>query len=285
MKAQLLTMLLAAGLTAGCRATVPDRAFDGPNASSASPASKAMPRVIALHPYFRALRTVRAVRGADTLTLLLDTGGGATLIGPALAASVRCKPYGRQVGHRMSGEPVEFRTCDSISFALDGWAVRQAPVAVFDVSALLPPPLPKLDGVLSLDAFRGEVITIDWPRSRIVVHSAAEVGQALAGNGLPVRLATGDNGATMNALVPVQGRRGPLWFLLDSGNILGTLVAPHVIGDSLLALRADSSVDLIVGTRAAQRLPVTIKSINLDGVLGTAYLLRGPVTLDLRLAR
>lgn len=244
-----------------------------------------MPRVIALHPYFRALRTVRAVRGADTLTLLFDTGGGATLIGPALAASVGCNPYGRQVGHRMSGEPVEFRACDSISLALDGWAVRQAPVAVFDVNALLPPPLPKLDGVLSLDAFRGEVITIDWPGSRIVVHTTAEAEQALAGSGLPVRVATGDNGGTLTALVPVVGRRGPLWFLLDSGNILGTLVAPHVIGDSLLTLRADSTVDLIVGARAAQRAPVMVRSINLDGVLGTAYLLRGPVTLDLRAAR
>lgn len=275
MNRRLTTTLIFTGLATGCQAAVPDRAAEG------SGASPAVQRIIALHPYLRELRTVRAMRGSDTLTFLFDTGGGATTISPALAASIGCHPYGRQVGHRMSGEPVEFQACDSIGFVLDGWAVRHAPVAVFDVNALLPPTLPKLDGVLSLETFRGQVITIDWPRSRIVVHSADEVGTALARNGLSVRFATGDNGGTISALVPVEGRRGTLWFLLDTGDILGTLVAPHVLRDSLLILRADSTVDVTVGARATERIPVAVDSINLDGVLGTAYLLRGPVSLDL----
>jgi len=270
------TTLILAALAAGCQAGVRDRD------AGASDASPPLQRVIALHPYFRDLRSVRAVRGSDTLTFLFDTGGGATVISPALAASVGCRPFGRQVGHRMDGEPVEFQACDSISFALDGWAVRHAPVAVYDVNALLPPSLPKLDGILSLETFRDQVITIDWPRSRIVVHSTDERETALARQGLPVRFATGDNGGTISALVPVEGRRGPLWFLLDSGDILGTLVDSHVLQDSLLTLRADSTVDLAIGDRAAERIRVTVVSINLDGVLGTAYLLRGPVSLDLR---
>ena len=268
--------LILAGLAAGCRAGVSDRDAGAPDASPP------VQRVISLHPYFRDLRSVRAVRGDDTLTFLFDTGGGATAITPALAASIGCRPYGRQVGHRMDGEPVAFQACDSISFVLDGWAVRHAPVAVFDVNAVLPPSLPKLDGILSLESFRDQVITIDWPRSRIVVHSKDEQGTALAGQGLRVRFATGDDGGTLSALVPVAGRRGPLWFLLDSGDILGTLVDPHVLRDSLLTLRADSTVDLAIGGRAAERTRVTAVSINLDGVLGTAYLLGGPVSLDLR---
>jgi hypothetical protein len=184
----------------------------------------------------------------------------------------------------MGGEPVAFQACDSIGFVLDGWAVRHAPVAVFDVNPLLPPTLPNLDGVLSLETFRGQVITIDWPRSRIVVHSADEVGTVLARQGLPVRFATGDNGGSITVLVPVASRRGPLWFLLDSGDILGTLIAPHVLRDSLLTLRADSTIDLAVGDRPSERVPIVVTSINLDGVLGTAYLLRGAVALDLRSA-
>jgi hypothetical protein len=270
------TTLILTALAAGCQGGASDRD------AGASDASPTMQRVISLHPYFRDLRSVRAVRGSDTLTFLLDTGGGATVISPALAASIGCRPYGRQVGHRMSGEPVAFQACDSISFVLDGWSVRHAPVAVFDVNGLLPPSLPKLDGILSLETFRDQVITIDWPRSRIVVHSTDERGPALARQGLPARFATGDNGGTISALVPVEGRRGPLWFLLDSGDILGTLVDSHVVQESLLTLRADSTADLAVGDRAAERIRVTVVSINLDGVLGTAYLLKGPVSLDLR---
>ena len=40
---------------------------------------------IELHPYFRDLRVVHARVGGDTLRLLLDTGGGATLITPQLS--------------------------------------------------------------------------------------------------------------------------------------------------------------------------------------------------------
>ena len=247
---------------------------------SGSGASRAY--VLTLHPYFRDLRTVHAVRGTDTLTLLVDTGAGATLISPELAASIGCRPYGRQVGHRMSGEAVEFQACDSIGFVIDGWAVRHAPVAVFDVNALLPGELPRLDGVLSLESFRSQVITVDWPRSRIEVHGAAGADSALAKHGVPLRVATGDNGGTVTALTPVEGRRGPLWFLFDSGNIRGTLVDPHVLRDSQLTMGADSMADLVIGGRGSVRMSMTVTPINVDGALGTAYMQRGMVTLDLR---
>jgi Aspartyl protease len=256
-----------------------DAAAQGPQTPGSRPlATVAIP----LHPYFRELRTVKAVRGADTLTFLFDTGGGETLISPALAARIGCRPYGREVGHRMHGDPVEFQLCDSIGFSLGGWAVRHAPVAVFDVNALLPPALGKLDGVLSLQTFRGQVVTIDWTRAELFVHSEEDIRPALRGQGVPARFATGDNGASFTALVPVHGLRGPLWFLLDSGDIAGTLVGPHVFRDSLLVIGSDSTIALRVGDREHGRISISISNINLDGVLGTAYLLRHPVSLDLR---
>lgn len=239
---------------------------------------------IPLRPYFRDLRSVQAIRGRDTLEFLFDTGGGSTVISPEVAARLGCRPFGRQVGHRMHGDPVEFQACDSISFTLGRWAVRHAPVAVFDVNALLPPTLPKLAGVLSLDTFRGQVITIDWSTSELIVHALEDGGAALAAHGVPARFATGDNGGTIAALLPVRARRGTLWFLLDSGNIAGTLLPPHVLRDSLLVLQPDSTVAMRIGPRPEQRLRVTISPINLDGVLGTAWLRLGPVTLDLRSA-
>jgi len=237
---------------------------------------------IALTPYFRGLRTVRAQLGADTLTFLLDTGGGATLLAPSVANRIGCRPYGRDVGYRMTGEAVEFQRCDSLALGLAGWSRHLSPVAVFDVNALLPPELPRLDGVLALDTFRGQVLTIDWPSERLIVHSANTSMAALEAAGVPIRPATGESGRMLTVLVKIAGRRGPLWFLLDSGNLQGTLADSLVQHDSLLVVAADSLVELRVGARAPIRARVRSGHFIMDGVLGTDYLLRGPVVLDLR---
>ena len=182
----------------------------------------------------------------------------------------------------MTGEPVEFQRCDSASLVLSGWTRRVAPVAVFDVNRLLPPELPRVDGVLALDGFRGQVVTFDWPARRLVVHARHTSAAALEADGVPVRAATGESGRMLTAFVAVAARRGTLWFLLDSGNLRGTLVDAHLRRDSLLLPGSDSLVELRVGSRAAIRVPVQAGSFNLDGVFGTDYLQRGPVALDLR---
>lgn len=265
------TTTVALVLLVGCR-----------EARSANDRQPAADVEIALTPYFRDLRTVRTVHGRDTLTLLFDTGGGATLITPTVARRNGCQPFGRDVGHRMNGERVEFQRCDSLSGGFPGWSPRLAPVAVFDVNALLPPELPRVDGVLALDAFAGQVVTIDWPRARVIVHAARSSASALDAAGLEIRLATGETGRMLTAFAKVAGARGPLWFLIDSGNLRGTLIDSHVLRDSLLILRPDSSVDLAVGLRAPVSSPASAGAFILDGALGTDYLLRGAVSLDLR---
>jgi hypothetical protein len=237
---------------------------------------------ITLYPYFRELRTVRALAGRDTLTLLFDTGGGATLITPAMAQRIGCRPYGRDVGYRMTGEPVEFQRCDSLTLALSGWSRPLAPVAVFDVNALLPAELPRLDGVLALDAFRGQVLTIDWPGQRLLVHSPTSSEAALAAFGLTVRPATGETGRMLTVFARAAGQRGFLWLLIDSGNLQGTLIDSGVFRDALLIRGPDSLVALDLGPGHLQRVSVRPGTFILDGVLGADFLQRGPLALDLR---
>jgi hypothetical protein len=237
---------------------------------------------IPLHAYFRDLRVVRARVGSDTLTLLLDTGGGATLITPEVARQQGCVPHGEDVGHRMTGERVVFARCDSLRVTLGSWSVSLAPVAVFDLNALLPKELPSLDGVVALDAFRGNVITLDWTAGSLTIRGSVTADSVNASNGVAARLATGESGRFLTALVRVEGTREPLWFLLDSGNLRGTLVATSVLQDSLLPLQGRREALLTVGGRSPVRLSFTAADLILDGALGTDYFLRGPVTLDLR---
>jgi hypothetical protein len=60
------------------------------------------------------------------------------------------------------------------------------------------------------------------------------------------------------------------------------LIDAQVQQDSLLVAGPDSLVELRIGARAPIRVRVTLGRFILDGVLGTDFLLRRPVVLDLR---
>lgn len=254
-----------------------------PQAPAETPTRKAA--VLALQPYFRELKTVRVSAAGRLLTMLLDTGGGATFITPEVARQVGCTPFGRDVGHRMTGEAVEFQRCESLTLSSGAWQRRLEPIAVFDIGRLLPPELPKIDGVVALDAFEGEVVTVDWAAGTLTVHASGEAAAAVARSGVPTRAATGDSGRFYSAMVPVAASRGVLWFLLDSGNIRGTLVARHVARGGRLNVEQNGEAAVTVGSRQPVRIRTETADLDIDGALGTAWLLLGPVTLDLRAGR
>lgn len=235
-----------------------------------------------LDPYFRGLRTITLTAGAQKLVMLVDTGGGVSAISPQSAAAMGCVPFGRDVGHRMTGEAVTFQRCESATLAAGRWSHTFAPVGVFDIAALLPKELPHLDGVLTLDAFAGRVVTFNWAANNITIVDPAREREAVAATGVPFRAATGETGRFLTAFLPVAGTRGPLWFLLDSGNIRGTLAAESVMAETLLPLGAGKTARLAIGGRPAIELEFTTEKLAIDGALGTDLLMRGAVTLDLR---
>jgi len=240
--------------------------------------------VIDLHSYFRGLKTARVnISGVD-YTFLLDTAGGRTLLSPELAQRIGCIPHGRDVGYRMTGESVVFKNCAYLNASVSGLRLSMSPVGVFELNSLLPSELPRLDGVLALDAFRGQVITLDWARNLLSVHSSADGERALATDGIAVRIATGENGSQLSVLTPVRAGTRPLWFLLDSGNIRGTLVARQLALEGSIEINQDGTALLVVGSRTSQRLSVISDDINYDGVLGTEYLQTNVVSIDLRCA-
>jgi hypothetical protein len=237
---------------------------------------------VPMTPYFRGLKSVRVtIDGAD-YTFLFDTAGGRSLVTPETAKKHGCSPRGRDVGYRMNGEPVVFKNCPRFRASLSSYEIQVAPFAVFDINGLLPSELPRLDGVLALDSFRGQVVTLDWSNNMLIIHSQAESDDAVRTNGVPMRFATGENGAALSVLIPVQGDRDRMWFLLDSGNIKGTLVSRHAIQDGSIQVSTNSIARLRVGDRGAESIQLAADDINYDGVLGAHYLETHTVTFDLR---
>lgn len=114
------------------------------------------------------------------------------------------------------------------------------------------------------------------------MHVDSEAEPALRVHGVPARIAAGDNGRFCSVFVPVAAARGRLWFLLDSGNIRGTLLAQHVVGQKLIEIGPAGEVTLTVGHRPPISMRADAADLVIDGTVGVAWLMREPVTLDLR---
>jgi hypothetical protein len=225
---------------------------------------------IRLEPYVGRLVTVEAKLGQEKLRLLLDTGGGQTLVTPRVALRLGCTPRGRTVGLRMTGERVEFARCDAVPLEIGGRRLPGSAVAVWDVMAVLPKDVPPLDGVLALDRLAGQPFTLDLSGRTLTLESAASLERRVPGlRRLEARVATGLSGADLTVFVHgVLGQPG--WFLFDSGNLDLTQVAPHMLPAT--EGTPPSAGLLTLDGLPPVEVPTRVRDLLYDGVLAESFL-------------
>lgn len=179
----------------------------------------ATPVEVALAPYVGRLVTIDAVIGTDTARLIFDTGGGETVISPAIAERLGCAPSGRSVGYRMNGDRIDFTYCPAVTLTIGGVPFLHDQIGVWDVQALLPPGVPPVDGVLSLKTLAGQPFTLRLKEQRLTLETSQSFREQVDGmSRLRSRLATGVDGDELTVFV--RGAvRDTAWFLMDSGNL------------------------------------------------------------------
>jgi len=238
------------------------------------------PTVLELQPYVGRLVTVTGWLNGDSLRLLFDTGGGETLLAPWVAAEIPCMPTGRSVGFRMSGERVEWPLCFDVSLDFAGRSLVDSVVGIWDVMALLPEELPRLDGIISLDTFRDQLLILNLAESRLELHTEATFRERVRTMvTVPMRVANGTDGTHLTVLLEarVAGSDRNTWLLLDSANLAETLLAPHVRDDG-----ATSDATITFSDSVAVTAPARTADIIYDGALSEALLRQIIVALDLR---
>ena len=247
--------------------------------TSQTEGSSDRPTVLDLQPYVGRLVTVTGRLNGDSLRLLFDSGGGETLLAPWVAEAIPCVPAGRSVGFRMSGERVEWPLCHGVRLNLAGQTVVDSVAGIWDVMAILPEGLPRLDGIISLETFRDRLLILHLAESRLELHSEGtfreRVGTMIPA---PMRVATGNDGSHLTVFL--QGRLvdtdQSAWLLLDSGNLAETLLAPHVRSDE-----ATSDATIVFSDSLAVTAPARTADIIYDGALSEAFLRQIIVALDL----
>jgi hypothetical protein len=253
-----------------------------PNASAGwqTTSAVAAPLHLPLESYRKGVAARIEVGGKQRL-FQLDTAGGLTVISPALAKEIGCRPWGAVSGFHMTGTKITAPRCDAVAMRWGGRALTSPLVTVMEVGS----PDTPIDGLLALDAFAGQTITIDFAGRQLIVETPSSAAERIRdATPVPAHLAREIGGAALSVFIEAPTARGPLRLELDSGNGGTLLVSRPLL--PLLGLKEQGdtpqrgSIDIAPGIRATGL--IFSPDLVIDGNLGMPFLKDWLVTLDLK---
>lgn len=259
-------------------------------AVSAPAMAQVGPRVIPLGDYF-GIRTVEVTVAGETGPFLLDTGGGVSVITPALAEKAGCKPFGQIGGYRLTGDRLTMPRCDNLALTIGGETLTVPSAGIFDIGSLLPPDAPRIEGLIALDALAKRPFTLELGTGRLIFETpdslAARIGQAVE---LPIRFHRQAGGASLTVMVRVPTEQGDLWMQLDSGSdgalqLANTSAAPLGLDPALerqpvrLILVGSQGEEVVVDGQGR------VRDMIIDGNIGLPILRDWVMTFDLAAER
>ena len=249
-----------------------------------SNSDKNKPVKIALNPYIGRLVTVMTIVGNDTLQLLLDTGGGESVISPDIAKRNNCNPAGRKIGFRMSGEQVIFQYCQDVSLVIGGINFHHDEIGVWDIKSVLPENVPPVDGILSLKTFRNQPFTLDLSSKSLILETPESLANRIKNmHRLKSRIATGTDGSELDVFLYGRLKQNG-WFLLDSGNLDAILISKEFVDKNMDDSKKVS--DINEAEFQLEGLPSCLvkyraKNIIYDGALSEEFMSAFIFTFDL----
>ena len=251
----------------------------------AADAAPTRPTVIPLGMYLGVLPSLEVRFAGRERTVLLDTGGGLTVVTPATAGAIGCRPWGRVTGFRMRGDRVDMRRCDHVALGIAGLTVRVPEAGVWDFGKALPRNAPPLAGSIALDAFIHRAVTLDLARRRLILETPASLAARLHREraiAVPMRFEREVDGASWVPLIGIDTPQGRLWMEIDSGSD-GEVIVNRPLAHALGLNPADDrlqSMSVSIGGILPLRAPARVANLVIDGDIGEPVLRRWVITLD-----
>jgi hypothetical protein len=243
------------------------------------------PQSIKLGSYQGAQTTVQASVAGHDGTFLFDTGGGITIISPALAEAAGCTPWGNITGFRMRGDRLDVPRCDNIGVAIDGGHFIAPIASVFDLAKISPKDAPH-DGLIALDVFAGKAVTFEPAAGKLTVETPGSLASRAAHmTAVPVRLVRDSQGVALTVDIGVPTPKGMAWMEIDSGSDdtavdVSKAIAPLLGIDPANPKRQPIHVVLAPGL-VLQGTARPIDGLIMDGNIPIHYLKDWIITLDL----
>jgi hypothetical protein len=202
-------------------------------AAVAAPRAVSRPTIIPLAPYLDGQLAFETSVGGHVTHVLLDTAGGSTVISPAFAAQIGCRPWGQVTGFQMRGQRLDLQRCDDVRFGVAGLTLSTPMAGIFDITQGLPAGAPPLAGSVALDAFAGRTVTLDVGHRQLIVETPASLKMRIR-HAQPVatRFEREMAGASLTPLIGLATPKGQVWLELDSGSD-GSVIANRPIAAAL----------------------------------------------------
>ena len=211
-------LLLASDVTAQPPTATATAAMTASVTRPASRATRPAPIAEIALEKWRTRWAITAVVGGQTRRYLFDTGGGLSFVSDATARAAGCTPWGRMTGWNMFGRRGDGPRCDSLAFDIAGRLYAPPISGLIDMKKLNPGDS-ALDGIVGLNVFDGQAVTLDLAAGRIVVESDASLAERVRGaTPIPIRINREVSGFALSVFAGVPTDSGTLWMEIDSGN-------------------------------------------------------------------
>jgi hypothetical protein len=246
--------------------------------------SQLKPIVISLVPYADEHWAFRAkIKGHEEL-FVMDTGGGLTAVSPEAAAEIGCEPWGRLTGFRMRGDRLDLQRCERVEIDTGHLVLHPATTGIWDFNKMLPPGALPIAGNVGLDAFAGNVVTLDIGNRQVVIETPESLKNRVAvAKEVPVQFVKEVEGYSTTIALALETPKGRIWMHLDSGDDVPLTLGRHIAA----ALGVDPSkkhgqtLNAILAGGVPLEGSVEIKDIIFDGNIGSPIISNWIVTMDL----
>jgi hypothetical protein len=244
--------------------------------------------VIPLEPYADSHWAFRAtVKGHEEL-FVLDTGGGLTAISPEMAAEVGCEPWGQFTGFRMRGDRLDLKRCDNVSFDAPGFAIHLPAVGIWDFNKSLPTGAAPIAANVGLDAFTGQVITLDFAHRKLIIETPTTLAARIAkATEVPAHFIREVEGYSTTFAIGLDTAKGRVWMNIDSGDDAPIAVGRHIAAELSLDpnKKGPQPLDTMLAGGVALRGAAYVKDLIFDGNIGSPIVSNWTVTIDLERQR
>lgn len=183
------------------------------------------------------------VNGKD-VKFLFDTGIGPTVISKKFADELTLEKVGTMTGKRMSGQEMEIQLVKVPLIEAGALARKNIEVGIFDTSGM-PEALKDIKGILSIGFFKGNILTIDYSNSDLIINGAG-IKDRNFGRGVRVPVEVENNGPSVSLYVRIRIPSGRvLKFEVDTGSNL--LIVNSRLSDELGIKHTDPEVETVTG--------------------------------------
>jgi len=240
------------------------------------------PQVIKLQRFRKALWKVHVNVKGKQGDFLLDTGGGVTLLTEEFSKGIECEFWGRTTGFNMFGKRSEGPHCDNVQIMAGDVALTPVNVGKIDFKGQFAGDVAP-DGLLSLDAFDGKIITLDQKAGTLTIETPKSlVSRVKKMKELPFRISRECSARCLSAFLGVPTAKGMTWLILDSGAGGVSLISKdHAQLFGLDPNAKEQQLKFAAAPDVPINSPVLVTDMIMDGNLGQPFMSQYVMSFDL----